>query len=168
MAISVSPYQKQKESFDLFKQHLDSFSQQEFLGDFQKKVEHFQQEMNEVELKNNNPKKKLKGKLPTKHEVLEFVVKSSGYNKWKITNSFKGDLREKIENIKDHYDVSFDEACSYDLSFETNNYGVVSMLVITCLPGYFYIIAGDGKVTFGTEDLLTLNETKKWLASCFK
>lgn len=110
----------------------------------------------------------LEGELMTKEEILENIIKASGYTKWKSSATILDD--NDVKELKEHYKIDFKEVKIplYFFSMQTNDRNTLSEIVITVLPSFLKVEMRSSSVGYVLEGLVESKKLARELKYEFK
>lgn len=168
MSIKKSNYKKESTAIEILQARMENLLEDKYLDGLpiviRKKVEEFIVEVGQYEFTNEDIIKSLSGETAKKEEILDIIVKATGYTKWSLEEKTKL-TKEDIKNIQKKYAVSFSDTEIYEYRFfrKTNSRNDVNMITVTAIPGYFQISVDTDRADFVFPDLLTSEEAIKEL-----
>lgn len=117
----------------------------------------------------SEPALEINGPVATQEEVLSIIKEESDCTKWKNQEGVwdESEHKERLEWIKEAYNVTFDETKtkSYFISRDIRGRDSVSVIEVVTLPGYFQVSYQASSVGWSEEKLLTLKEFKSAIYS---
>lgn len=167
MAIKTSTASEKNQKIQRVQQEIKQLLQHKILNEvpeIKKSIEELLVKVNGVTFKNTNPQM-LKGKIPTVEEILSMIKESSGYTKWKFSNTETLET-EEINDIKETYNIDFKEKeiNRHVFSRSTNDRDALSTILVTVLPGLFQVDLHTNRVGYELEGLVNKEQFEQGIA----
>lgn len=168
MSIKTSDATEKNQKIKRVQNEIKNLLQHKILAEvpeIKKTIENLLLSVSAIEFKNDNPKM-IEGEMKTSEEILEMIKDSSGYTKWKLssTETLKND---EIQEIKQNFNVDFKEKeiQVYGYSRSTNDRNALSYIIVTVLPGFYYVQLHTDKVGYSLEGLVNNKQFKQGIAA---
>lgn len=116
----------------------------------------------------NGKVKMLEGDMLTKEQILQIIIKATGYKKWKL-DSVKKLSKAEIKDLKEEYAIGFQEKTinSYIFICEIHNknllQNMLKSVIVTVLPSIVQIDLVTKTICYQLDGLYTTKEMAKAL-----
>ena len=132
--------------------------------ELKQKIQELLKEASKIKFKNIDAKM-LEGKVATPDEILQMIIDSSGYTKWKLDNT-ELVSSEDLKSLKDNYNIDFKEETinQYMFSRSTRDRNSLGMIIVKALPGLFQVDLHTDRVGYSLSGLVNVKQFKQGIA----
>ena len=132
--------------------------------ELKQKIKELLTEASKIKFKNIDAKM-LEGKVATPEEILQMIMDSSGYTKWKLDNT-ELVSSEDLKSLKDNYNIDFKEKTinQYMFSRSTKDRNALGMIIVTALPGLFQVDLHTDRVGYSLTGLVNVKHFEQGIA----
>lgn len=168
MTIQTSTATEQNQKMQRVQQELKNILQHRILNEvpeIKNEIEQLLAKVTAIKFKNTNAKY-IEGKVYDVTEILEMIKESSGYSKWKFSQSDTLSKQE-LEDIKEEFNIDFTEQdiMRHMFSRSTNDRNTLCFIVVTALPSLFQVELQTGRVGYGLDGLVNVKQFEQGIAA---
>lgn len=133
--------------------------------ELKQKIQELLTQASNITFKNTNANM-LEGKVATQEEILQMIIDSSGYTKWKLDNT-EVISSDEVKSLKDTYNIDFkDNTISrYMFTRSTRDRNALGMIIVTVLPGLFQVDLHTDRVGYDLPGLVNVKQFEQGIAA---